>query len=200
MVYRWWGQWQDTRWWAAPGKEWESEPEKLNKNYRASYRARICRSFKETRNQFLAWRAGTKPSFSYWPARLQRLAKSIPRNQFLSFIKVYKYGLWSGQRALASHWWTKYANATPEYLTTIDLQTYSCKTPVTPAASHSTSVIWILYSTSNLIFFRNLISWIILVFLWREAWNNESTKPVLWCSSKNTQSMKIWRCMQSLQL
>ncbi len=57
-------------------------------------RARICRSFKENRNRFPAWRAGTKPSFSYWPARLHRLAKSIPRNRFLSSINVYKYGLW----------------------------------------------------------------------------------------------------------
>ncbi len=56
-------------------------------------RARICRSFKETRYRFLAWRAGTKPYLSYWPARLHRLAKSIPRNRFLGSINVYKYGL-----------------------------------------------------------------------------------------------------------
>jgi hypothetical protein len=37
-------------------------------------RARICRSFKETRYRFSAWRAGTKPYLSYWPARLHRLA------------------------------------------------------------------------------------------------------------------------------
>jgi hypothetical protein len=30
---------------------------------------------------------------SYWPARLHRLAKSIPRNRFLGSINVYKYGL-----------------------------------------------------------------------------------------------------------
>jgi hypothetical protein len=58
------------------------------------YRARICRSFNETRYRFSAWRAGTKPYLSYWPVRLHRLAKSIPRNRFLSSINVYKYGLW----------------------------------------------------------------------------------------------------------
>jgi hypothetical protein len=57
------------------------------------HRARICRSFKETRYRFSAWRAGTKPYLSYWPARLHRLAKSIPRNRFLGSINVYKYGL-----------------------------------------------------------------------------------------------------------
>jgi hypothetical protein len=31
---------------------------------------------------------------SYRPARLHRLAKSIPRNRFLGSINVYKYGLW----------------------------------------------------------------------------------------------------------
>jgi hypothetical protein len=31
---------------------------------------------------------------SYWPARLHRLTKSIPRNRFLGSINVYKYGLW----------------------------------------------------------------------------------------------------------
>ena len=30
---------------------------------------------------------------SYWPARLHRLAEFIPRNQFLSSLNVYKYGL-----------------------------------------------------------------------------------------------------------
>jgi hypothetical protein len=55
-------------------------------------RARICRSFMETRYRFSAWRAGTKPYLSYWPARLHRLAKSIPRNRFLGSINFYKYG------------------------------------------------------------------------------------------------------------
>jgi hypothetical protein len=53
--------------------------------------ARICRSFKETRYRFSAWRAGTKPYLSYWPAKLRRLAKSITRNRFLGYINVYKY-------------------------------------------------------------------------------------------------------------
>jgi hypothetical protein len=55
-------------------------------------RARICRSFKGTRYRFSSWRAGTKPYLSYWPARLHRLAKSIPRNRCLGSINVYKYG------------------------------------------------------------------------------------------------------------
>ncbi len=57
-------------------------------------RARICRSCKETRYRFSAWRAGTKLYLSYWPARLHRLTKSIPRYRFLGSINVYKYGLW----------------------------------------------------------------------------------------------------------
>jgi hypothetical protein len=36
-----------------------------------------------------------QPYFSYRPARLHRLAKSIPRNRFLGSINVYKYGLCS---------------------------------------------------------------------------------------------------------
>ncbi len=57
------------------------------------YRARICRPFKETRYQFSVWRAGTKSYSAYWPARLHRLAKSIPRNRFLGSKNVFKYGL-----------------------------------------------------------------------------------------------------------
>jgi hypothetical protein len=45
------------------------------------------------RYRLSAWPAGTKPYLSYWPARLHRLAKSIPRNRFLGSINVYKYGL-----------------------------------------------------------------------------------------------------------
>ena len=60
-------------------------------------RARICRSFKETRYRFSAWRAGTKPYLSYWPAKLHRLAKSIPRNRFPGSIKHLQI------RALATH-------------------------------------------------------------------------------------------------
>jgi hypothetical protein len=33
------------------------------------------------------------PYLSYWPARLQRLEESIPRNRFLCSLNVYKYGL-----------------------------------------------------------------------------------------------------------
>ncbi len=67
-----------------------------------SYRARICRSFKETRHRFSAWRAGTKSYLSYWPARLHRLAKSIPRNRCLGSINVYKYGLWPARLGIDS--------------------------------------------------------------------------------------------------
>ncbi len=63
-----------------------------------AYWARICRSFKETRYRFSAWRAGTKPYLSYWPARLHRRAKSIPRYRFLGSINVYIYGLWATLR------------------------------------------------------------------------------------------------------
>ncbi len=58
-------------------------------NQSTEHRARICRSFMETRYRFSAWRAGTKPYLSYWPARLNRLANSIPRNRFLGSINVY---------------------------------------------------------------------------------------------------------------
>ncbi len=34
-----------------------------------------------------------QPYLSYWPARLHRLAKSIPRNRVLGSINIYKYGL-----------------------------------------------------------------------------------------------------------
>ncbi len=68
-------------------------------------RARICRSFKKTRYRFSAWRAGTKPYLSYWPARLHRLAKSIPQNRFLGSINNYKYGLWrAGITRVLSYW------------------------------------------------------------------------------------------------
>ncbi len=40
-----------------------------------------------------------QPYFSYRSARLHRLAKSIPRNRFLSSINVYKYGLSSDKLA-----------------------------------------------------------------------------------------------------
>jgi len=34
-----------------------------------------------------------QPYLAYWPARLHRLAESIPRNRFLGPFNVYKYGL-----------------------------------------------------------------------------------------------------------
>jgi hypothetical protein len=34
-----------------------------------------------------------QPYLSYRPARLHRLAESVPRNRFLGPINVYKYGL-----------------------------------------------------------------------------------------------------------
>jgi hypothetical protein len=57
-------------------------------------RARICKLFKEPRNQFPAWRAGTTIPIDV-PARLglHRLAESIPGNRFLGSLNVYKYGL-----------------------------------------------------------------------------------------------------------
>ncbi len=58
-----------------------------------AYVAWVCiwRPFKEPRNRVPACLAGTQPYMSYWPARLHRLAKSIPQNRFLGFIIVYKY-------------------------------------------------------------------------------------------------------------
>jgi hypothetical protein len=48
-------------------------------------RARICKPFKELRNRFQAWRAGTHPYLMYRPARLHMQAKSIPLKRFLGF-------------------------------------------------------------------------------------------------------------------
>ncbi len=53
--------------------------------------ARICKLFKEPRNRFPTWRAGTgQPYLSYRPARPQYIGR---RNRFLGCISVYKYGL-----------------------------------------------------------------------------------------------------------
>ncbi len=82
--------------WIPRGKERRNDP------ISRCTRARICRSCKETRYRFSAWRAGTKPYFSYWPARLHRLTKSIPRYRFLGSINVYKYGLW--MQTLGTEW------------------------------------------------------------------------------------------------
>jgi hypothetical protein len=54
-------------------------------------RARICKPFKEPRNRFPARRAGTT---THRPARLHKLAESIPWNRFLGSLNVYIYGLW----------------------------------------------------------------------------------------------------------
>jgi len=57
-------------------------------------RARICKPFKEPRNQFLAWRASTATLFDV-PALKDtyRLAEFIPWNRFLGSLNVYKFGL-----------------------------------------------------------------------------------------------------------
>ncbi len=57
--------------------------------------ARICKLFKELRNRFPAWRAGTsQPYLTYRHARL-----NIGwRNRFLGSLNVYKYGLWCRKR------------------------------------------------------------------------------------------------------
>jgi hypothetical protein len=39
-----------------------------------------------------------QPYLSYRPARLHRLAESMPRNRFLGSINVYKYGLRKGDK------------------------------------------------------------------------------------------------------
>jgi hypothetical protein len=72
-------------------------------NHGGSSRARICRSFKETRNRFPAWRAGTTTLFFVPAVSLHRLAKSIPRNRFLGSINVYKYGLCGREGSPWSH-------------------------------------------------------------------------------------------------
>ncbi len=56
-------------------------------------RARTWRPVKEPRNRFPAVVPVRQPYLSYRPARLHRLAESIPRNRFLGSINVYKYGL-----------------------------------------------------------------------------------------------------------
>jgi len=61
--------------------------------WNSTIQSRICKHFKEPGNRFPALRAGTITLFVVRPARLHRLAESIPRNRFLSSINVYKYGL-----------------------------------------------------------------------------------------------------------
>jgi hypothetical protein len=66
------------------------------------FRARICKPFKEPRNRFSAWRAGTTTLFVV-PAcqATYRIAESIPWNRFLGSINVYKYGLCTASFAAA---------------------------------------------------------------------------------------------------
>ena len=54
-------------------------------------RARICKP----RKRGAARRAIRQPYLTFWPARLKRLAESIPWNQFLNSLKVYKFGLYT---------------------------------------------------------------------------------------------------------
>jgi hypothetical protein len=54
--------------------------------------ARICRPFKEPRNRSQPGRPVGQPYLSYRPARLHRLAESIPRNRFLGSINFTNTG------------------------------------------------------------------------------------------------------------
>ncbi len=54
--------------------------------------ARKSKLFKEPRNRFQAWLAGTTTLFVVPARRLYRLAESIPQNRFLGSLNVYKYG------------------------------------------------------------------------------------------------------------
>ncbi len=68
-------------------------------------RARICKPFKEPRNQFPAWWAGVRqPYLTYRPARLHRLAESIPG--FLKHLQIR--ALVSGKKRIKH---TKYKNS-----------------------------------------------------------------------------------------
>jgi hypothetical protein len=73
-------------------------------------RARICKPFKEPRNRFPIWRAGTITYMTYRPARKHRLAESIPWNRFLGSIIVYKYGFCSAISGSIS--WSLYPTST----------------------------------------------------------------------------------------
>ncbi len=58
----------------------EIRPEQTGNRNLGPCRARICKPFKEPRIRFPAWRVGSvrQPYLSYRPARLHRLAESIP--------------------------------------------------------------------------------------------------------------------------
>ncbi len=55
--------------------------------------ARICEPFKEPRNRFPAWRAGTTTIFDV-PAGQAKQAGIDSLNRFLGSLNVYKFGLW----------------------------------------------------------------------------------------------------------
>jgi hypothetical protein len=57
------------------------------------FRDGIFKSFMEPWNRSQPGGPVQQPYLSYQPARLHSLAESIPRNQFLGSINVYKYGL-----------------------------------------------------------------------------------------------------------
>ncbi len=71
--------------------KWLHPPPRITTEAASQTRARICKPFKEPRNRFLG--PERKSYLSYRPAMLHRLAASIPRNWFLCFLNVYKYGL-----------------------------------------------------------------------------------------------------------
>ncbi len=59
------------------------------------YRARNCKTFKEpSGNRFPNGGPVRQPYMLYRPARLHRLAESIPRNRLLGSLNVYKYGFY----------------------------------------------------------------------------------------------------------
>jgi len=58
-------------------------------------KGRICKRLRSPGiDSYVAWRAGTTNRIMYRPARVHRLAETIPRNQFLGSLNVYKFGLW----------------------------------------------------------------------------------------------------------
>jgi hypothetical protein len=65
----------------------EIRPEQTGNRNLGPCRARICKPFKEPRNQFPAWRARTTTPFC-------RTGPPGWRNRFLGSLNVYKYGLW----------------------------------------------------------------------------------------------------------
>ncbi len=58
-----------------------------------TYRARICEPLRSPGIDSQLGEPVRQLYLSHRPARINRLAESIPRNRFLGSIKVYKYGL-----------------------------------------------------------------------------------------------------------